>query len=286
MALEQAQTHFVIDLPETIIQPPRGWITLQLSQLWNYRDLVYLLSLRDIKLRYKQTIIGSLWAIIQPLLNMLIFTVIFNYLARISTDDIPYPVFVYTALAPWTFFIHALTKTSTCLIMDSEMITKVYFPRLIIPISVTLAAIADFFISLIVLLGLMFYFGVLPSWNMAFFPVIMAMLIATALGFGLWLSVLNIQYRDISHMLPFMTQLWFFVTPVFYPLHLIPEKWRLLFALNPLTGIIEGFRWALLGDMAPRPGLSFVVSAVTATLILVSGLYFFKWREPTFADVV
>lgn len=268
-----------------ILRPSRGWGSLNLSDLWKYRELIYFLTWRDIKVRYKQTLLGALWAILQPVLSMVVFTIFFGGLLNVSSEGQPYAVFAYTALLPWGVFSKALTDAGRSLVINRNMITKVYFPRLVVPISSVLGGVVDFLIAFVVLLGLMVYFQVTPTaaiWTLPFF-LILALI--TALGFGLWLSALNVIYRDIGYVLPFLTQFWFYITPVVYSSTEVPENWRLVYALNPMVGVVEGFRWALLGKEA-APDLMVMVSAVIAVVVLISGMFYFRRMERSFADLV
>ena len=278
------------DLPITYLRPVRGWISLNLPALWAYRELVYFLTWRDIKVRYKQAALGVTWALIQPLVNMVIFTVIFGRLAGMKTDQgIPqawYPIFSFAALLPWQLFQGALQRSGISLVGNANLLTKVYFPRLIIPFSAVAAGLVDFGISLLVLAGLMLYYGVPFSWNLLWLPLLIGLALLAALAVGLWLAALNVQYRDVQHMIPFLLQAWMYASPVVYSIDLIPAEgpWRILFGLNPMTGVIQGFRWALLGS-SPPDGLM-AVSVVMVLALLVSGLFYFRRMERSFADMV
>jgi lipopolysaccharide transport system permease protein len=268
-----------------ILRPSRGWGSLNLGDLWKYRELIYFLTWRDIKVRYKQTLLGAAWAILQPVLSMIVFTIFFGGLLNVSSEGQPYAVFSYAALLPWGVFSKALTDAGRSLVINRNMITKVYFPRLVVPISSVLGGVVDFLIAFVVLLGLMVYFEVTPTaaiWTLPFF-LILALI--TALGVGLWLSALNVIYRDIGYVLPFLTQFWFYITPVVYSSTEVPENWRLVYALNPMVGVVEGFRWALLGKEA-APDLMVMVSAVIAVVVLISGMFYFRRMERSFADLV
>ncbi len=273
-------------LPVIHIDPPAGWPHLQLRELWEYRDLAYLLVWRDIKVRYKQTVIGAAWAILQPFLAMVVFSVVFGQLARLPTDGIPYPVFAYSALVPWTYFTHALTKSIGSVVDQRAMVTGVYFPRLILPIAAVVAGFVDFLIAFVVLLLLMLWYGLMPTVAVLTLPLFVLLAVATAMGVGLWLAALNVHYRDIAYAVPFLIQLWLFVTPIAYPSSLIPRPWRALYALNPMAGVVEGFRWALLGSGNQPPGTVVLVSATAVAALLVGGLYYFRRTEETFADVI
>jgi len=268
-----------------IIRPTRGWGSLNLRDLWIYRELVYFLTWRDLKVRYKQTALGAAWAILQPVLSMVVFSVFFCGLLNVPSDGIPYPVFSYTGLLPWGVFSKALNDAGRSLVTNRTMITKIYFPRMVIPLASVLAGVVDFLIAFVVLLGLMLYFQIKPTSNVWTLPFFLLLALITALGVGLWLSAMNVLYRDIGYIIPFLTQLWFYMTPIVYPSSEIPEQYQLLYALNPMVGVVEGFRWALLGtDTAPGPMVA--VSAVIAVLMLVSGMFYFRRMERTFADMV
>lgn len=267
------------------IEPSRGWVSLQLKELWAYRELLYFLIWRDVKVRYKQTALGVGWAIIQPVFTMIVFSVFFGRLGKIPSDGIPYPIFSFAALVPWTFFAHGMGQASNSLVGSANLIKKVYFPRLSIPIASVTSGIIDFSIAFIVLLGMMLYYGILPTLNVIWLPFLLLLTVVTSLGVSLWLSALNVQFRDVRHVLPFLIQLWFFATPIAYPSSLLSEPWRTLYSLNPMVGVVEGFRWALLGtETAPGPML--VVSSLTALALLVGGAFYFRRLEKTFADVI
>jgi lipopolysaccharide transport system permease protein len=272
-------------LPVYFIKPETGWVSLGLRELWDYRELLYFLTWRDIKVRYKQTVLGAAWAIIQPFFMMVVFSLFFGRLAHVPSDGIPYPVFAYCALLPWQLFAHALTESSNSLVANERLITKVYFPRLIIPISAVLGGLIDFAIAFVILLFMMVYYGIRPTWAIIALPGFILLAIATALGVGSWLSALNVKYRDVRYTITFMVQFWLFATPVAYPSSIVPERWRPLYGLNPMAGVVEGFRWALLGKSA-GPGVLLAVSIVVVILILIGGLYYFRRMEAEFADVV
>lgn len=267
------------------IEPAHGWVSLRLPELWEYRELLYFFVWRDIKVRYKQTVLGAAWAIIQPVFTMLIFSLFFGHLAKVPSDGIPYAIFTYTALVPWTFFVNGLNLSSNSLVASSNLIKKVYFPRLAIPIATVLSGIVDFGIAFVVLLGMMFYYGFSPTRNLIWLPVFLLLALVTSVGVGLWLSALNVEYRDIRYAVPFITQFWLFATPIAYPSSLLPPPWRILYGLNPMVGVVEGFRWALLGTNT-APGAIFAASAFAATIMLVTGAFYFRRMEKTFADVV
>ncbi len=271
--------------PHIVIEPSRGWAALKLRELWGYRELLYFLIWRDVKVRYKQTALGAAWAILQPLLTMVIFTVIFGNFASMPSDGLPYPIFAFTALLPWTYFAQAIGRSGVSLVGSANLISKVYFPRLIMPISAAVAPIVDFAIAFVLLLGMMVWFGVTPTWGVLALPFFMLLALLTALGVGLWLSALNVKYRDVGHIIPFLIQFWMYASPIVYPVSLVPERWRLLYSLNPMAGVIEGFRWALLGKASPDLGVVAISTAVVLGLLL-SGLVYFKRMERTFADIV
>ena len=268
-----------------VIRPTGGWAALNLRDLWVYRELVYFMTWRDLKVRYKQTLLGEAWAILQPFLTLVVFSVFFGALAGVPSDGVPYPIFSYTALIPWTLFSKALQEASRSLVNSSHMITKVYFPRMILPLSSVLAGIVDFFIAFVVLLGMMIFYHVAPTANIWTIPLFLLLALVTATGVSLWLSALNVLYRDINYVLPFLTQFWMYITPIAYPSSMVPEKWRLLYAVNPMTGVVEGFRWALLGS-GQAPGLMTLISSAVAIVMLVSGMFYFKRMERLFADMV
>ena len=271
--------------PTVVIQPSRGLFHLDLNAVWQYRELLYFLVWRDLKVRYKQTALGVAWAILQPLMTMVIFSVIFGTFARIPSDGLPYPIFAYTALLPWTYFSQAMGLCSRSIVSNSGLITKVYFPRLIIPLSSTMIPAVDMCISFVPLLGLMMWFGITPTRGVLALPLFLLLALMTALSVGLWLSPANVKYRDVAYTLPFLTQFWMYASPVVYPVSLVPERWRWLYSLNPMVGVIEGFRWALLGKASPD-FRAMAVSSVVVLALLVGGIVYFKRMERTFADVV
>lgn len=270
--------------PTRIIRPPRGWGRIDLPLLWHHRDLVWFLCVRDIQLRYRQTALGVAWAILQPVATMVVFSVFFGRLGKIPSDGVPYPLFAFCALLPWQLFAHALSEASSSLVANQSLITKVYFPRLVIPLAAVLAGLVDFGVSLVVLAGLMVWYGVFPTAAVLLLPALVALAVVTALGVGLWLSALNVRYRDVRYTLPFLTQIWLFATPIAYPASLVPERWRVLLGLNPMAGVVEGFRWALLGT--GRVPAMIWVSAAAAVLVLWTGLHYFNRMERSFADVI
>jgi homopolymeric O-antigen transport system permease protein len=261
-----------------------GWASLRLAELWEYRELIYFFTWRDIKIRYKQTVMGALWAIIQPLFTMLIFALFFGRLAKVPSDGIPYPIFSYTALVPWTFFATGMTQASNTLVQNSNMLKKIYFPRMTMPIGTVIAGCVDFCLAFVVLLGMMAFYGTIPTWKVVWLPFFLLLALITCLGVSLWLSAMNVQFRDVRYMIPFLTQFWMFATPIAYPSSLLPEPWRTIYGINPMVGVVEGFRWALL-DAHTAPGPMVAVSTVVAVGLLVSGAFYFRRLERTFADV-
>jgi len=273
-------------LPHLHVEASRGWVRLDLRQLWEYRELLYFLTWRDIKVRYKQTVLGATWAILQPFLTMVVFSLFFGGLAKIPSDGVPYPIFSFAALVPWTFFSTGLTMSSNSLVNSANLIKKVYFPRLTIPIATVFSGAIDFLLAFIVLLGMMLFFGVKPTINVLFLPFFVLLTFVTSLGVGLWLSAMNVQFRDVRYVVPFLTQFWLFLTPIAYPSSLIKnETLRLLYGINPMAGVVEGFRWALLGTEG-TPGSVVLISSIVALLLFITGLYYFRRMEKTFADVV
>jgi lipopolysaccharide transport system permease protein len=271
-------------IPTVIIQPTKGWQALQLGELWQYRELLYFLIWRDVKVRYKQTQLGIAWALIPPFVTMLVFSLIFGNLAKIDSNGVPYPIFSFAGLLPWQLFALALTSASNSLVNSANLLRKVYFPRLTIPVASVLAGLVDFALSFLVLIGMMAYYRIIPTLAIMMLPVFTLLALVTVMGVGLWLAALNVQYRDIRYVVPFLTQIWMFATPVVYPSSLFPEPWRTLSGLNPMAGVIEGFRWALLGT--EPPGAMIIVSSAVAIVVLITGLIYFRRVEQTFADVV
>ena len=270
---------------EIVIEPSRGWVPLNLKELWEYRELLYFLCWRDIKVRYKQTVLGAAWAILQPFLTMLVFTLFFGRLAQIPSDGIPYAIFCYAALVPWTFFANGLSQASNSLVSNGNLLTKVYFPRLIMPLAGVLSGIIDFVVAFVVLLGMMVYYGLVPTIHILWLPAFLLLALVTALGVAVWLSAMNVKYRDVRYVIPFLIQIWLFATPIAYPSSLLSEPWQTLYGINPMVGVVEGLRWALLGT-ATAPGLMSMVSALAALVVLVTGVFYFRRMEKTFADVV
>jgi len=274
------------EIPTTIIKPSKGWVALNLRDLWLYRELIYFMTWRDLKVRYKQTLLGASWAILKPFMMMIVFTIFFGNLAQVPSDGVPYPIFAYTALLPWELFANSLSVTSRSLVQNRHMITKVYFPRVILPISSVFAGLVDFAIAFVILIGLMIFYGFKPSAAVWTLPLFLLMALVTAMGVGLWLSALNVLYRDVGYITPFLTQFWLFITPVAYPASLVSGIWKYLYALNPMAGVVEGFRWALLGTEQGAPGPMLAVSAGVSIFLLVTGFMYFRRMERLFADMV
>ncbi|RPI55983.1 MAG: ABC transporter permease [Acidobacteria bacterium] len=273
------------DLPVTRIGVGGRRSALQLGELWGYRELLYFLTWRDVKVRYKQTALGASWAIIQPLMTMVVFSLFFGRLAGMPSDGVPYPVFSYAALVPWTFFANGLTQSANSLVASANLIKKVYFPRLMVPLATVCSEAVDFLLAFAVLVAMMLYYDITPTANVLWLPAFVILGLATSLGVGLWLAALNVRYRDVRYTVPFIVQFWLFATPIAYPSSLLPEPWRTLYGLNPMAGVVEGFRWALLGTTS-GPGPMVSVSAVAALAVLLSGVHYFRRMEQTFADVV
>jgi len=267
------------------IQRSRGWVSLKLGDLWAYRELVYFLTWRDVKVRYKQTVLGAAWAVLQPLLTMLVFSLFFGKLAKMPSEGVPYPVFTLAALVPWTFFSNGLTQSSNSLVGNANLITKVYFPRLIVPVATILSGVIDFVLAFVVLLAMMAYYHLAPAATIVWLPLFLLLALVASLGTGLWLSAMNVQFRDVRYTVPFLTQFWLFATPIAYPSSLLHEPWRTLFGLNPMVGAVEGFRWALFGTTA-APVAVVAMSCATSLVVLVTGALYFRRMERTFADIV
>ena len=272
-------------LPVTRIEPSRGWVSLRLGELWDYRELLFFLGWRDVTVRYKQTVLGASWAIIQPVSTMIIFSIIFGRVAKIPSDGIPYPLFTFVALVPWTLFSYAFTQSANSVVLNQQLITKIYFPRLAIPIATVLSGLVDFVLAFAILLALMVWYGVTPTARILWVVPLVLLALVSALGVGLWLSALNVQYRDVRYIVPFLSQLWLVATPIAYPSSMLDPSWRALYALNPLAGVVEWFRWALLGSTT-RPGPMIAVSALAAVVVLVGGALYFRRMESTFADII
>lgn len=272
-------------LPFLRIKPSKGWVSLKLRDVWQYRELLYFLVWRDVKVRYKQTALGATWAIIQPLMTMVVFSIFFGKLGKMKSDGLPYPIFSFVALVPWTFFANGLIQASNSLVGSSNLIKKVYFPRLAVPIATVLSGIVDFAVAFVVLLAMMLFYNIFPTINVLWLPCFIILALVTSLGVSLWLSALNVKFRDVRYAVPFIVQFWLFATPIAYPSSLLHEPWRTLFGLNPMAGVVEGFRWALLGTSA-RPGPLIAVSVLTSLLLLIGGAYYFRRMERGFADIV
>jgi lipopolysaccharide transport system permease protein len=271
--------------PQIKIVPTKGWVSLKLGELFAYRELLYFLMMRDVKVRYRQTLLGGLWAILQPFLTMVIFSIIFGRVAKMPSDGIPYPIFSYAALVPWTFFANGLTQASNSVVSSANLVKKIYFPRLAIPIASILARTVDFAFSFAVLILLMFYYGLTPTINIVWLPLLLLLAFMTSLGVSFWLSAMNVQYRDVKQIIPFLVQIWLFATPIVYPSSMLGEGWRIVYAVNPMVGVVEGFRWALLGlDTAPGPMI--IVSSIMAVIVLISGAFYFRRMEKNFADII
>src|SRR5579862_1591386 len=288
MAATHTQVAAVGSVPELSsvrIEARHSWLALDLPELWAYRELLYFFVWRDIKVRYKQTVIGVAWAVLQPVLTMIVFSLFFGKLAKIPSQGLPYPIFYYCALLPWTYFATAMQSATNIIVDQQGVITKIYFPRVVLPIAAVVAGLVDFAISFVVLLVIMAYYRVVPTAAVVWLPAFMLLAVLTALGVGLWLSALNALYRDVRYVLPFLVQFWMFASPVAYPSSLVPAKWHWLYGLNPMAGVIEGFRWALTGHGQP-PGIMLVASSAAVLLLVFSGLLYYHMMEGTIADVV
>ena len=272
-------------VPVTHIVPTSGWVSLRLGELAEYRELLYFLVWRDVVVRYKQTVLGAAWALIQPLFTMVVFSLFFGRLAGVPSDGVPYPIFTLTALVPWTFFATGMSLASNSLVGSANLITKVYFPRLTIPLATVLSGLVDFALAFALLVVMMLFYGIVPDLRVLWLPLFVALALVTALGVGLWLSALNVQFRDVRYVVPFLTQLWLFATPIAYPSSLLHGWWRTVYGLNPMVGVVEGFRWALLG-VGRGPDATLAASVAAAVVLLVSGAFYFRRMERSFADVV
>ena len=273
------------DMPVTVIQPSRGWLSLPLGEWWQYRELLYFFVWRDVKVRYKQTLLGAAWAVLRPFATMVLFSIIFGRLAKLPSDGIPYPIFAYTALLPWELFALSLSSSSNSMVGARGIITKLYFPRMFVPMGSILAGLVDFAIAFVLLIGMMFYFDITPTFALLTLPLFLVFAVATALSVGLWLAVLNVRFRDVRYTLPFLTSFWLWATPVAYSTSLIPERWRTIYGLNPMAGVVEGFRWAMLGKEGGLGSLV-LVSVLVVAVLLSGGLIYFHRMEKTFADLV
>ncbi len=273
---------------ETIVlRPTRGWTALNLGDLWRYRELIFFLTWRDVKVRYKQTVLGMAWAIIRPLVSMVVYALIFGQLANLDSEGVPYTIFTYVALLPWQLFSKAMSDTGRSMVSNRNMITKIYFPRLVIPISTVLSGLVDFFIAFLILIGMMVYYKIQLTPAIWYLPLFLLLTLITALGVGLWFSALNVLYRDIGYMLPFLTEMWKYLTPVAYSAGYITGTWKLIYALNPMAGVVQGFRWALLGvELDPSAPTTMGISVAVALVVFVTGLFYFRRMERTFADMV
>lgn len=278
-----------IMLKPVVIEPSRGWFNFQLNAVWQYRELLYFLVWRDIKVRYKQTLLGVAWVVLQPLISMVVFSFLFGKLLNVPSGGVPYAIFSYAALLPWNYFSASLTKSSSSVVNSANLVTKVYFPRLVIPISGVLSGLVDFAISFVVLMGLMAYFKIPPTLSWLYLPAFLLLALLTALGFGLWFSALNVRYRDVNYLIPYLVQVWMYLTPVIYATTLLPERFQFLLAINPMTAVTEGFRWALLGSCladAQAPGPVIIVSIAISLVVLLSGAIYFRHTERSFADII
>ena len=273
------------DSSSIVIEPRTGYVDVGWRELWAARELFYFLAWRDLKTRYAQTAIGAGWALMQPLLSTFIFTLVFSYLAKVPSDGFPYPLFAFAAILPWSLFARSLERSTLSVVTEGGLIKKVYFPRLIIPIAATFINLVDFSVGLLILIGMMSWYQIVPSWTLIFLPLFVGVALATALSVSLWLSALNVKYRDVASVVPLMTQLWMFASPVLYPASLVPESMRFYYGLNPMAGVIEGFRWAVLGKAAPDWGMV-AVSLGMVGFLLVGGVMFFRRVERTFADLI
>lgn len=273
--------------PTVIIQPPKKWAALRLKELWGHRELFWMFAWRDLKIRYKQTELGIAWAILQPFFTMVVFSVVFGRLAGLGADTggIPYPVFSFAALLPWAYFAATVTRASNILVDSASLVTKVYFPRLLLPLSASVSGVVDLGIAFVVLVGLMFFYGLVPTWGVLAIPMFVLLAAGSALGVGLWLAALNVDYRDVRFLTPFLVQTWMYLTPVVYPINRVPARFQTLYALNPMVGVVEGFRWALFGK-TPFPASALLMAVAITVPLIVSGLFFFRRMERVFADVV
>ena len=267
------------------IKPSNSWASLKLGELWRYRELLYFFVWRDLKVRYKQTVLGAAWAILQPFLTMVVFSIFFGRLAEVPSDDLPYPVFAYSALVPWTFFANGLTQAANSVVSNAGMVKKIYFPRLTLPVATVMAGVVDFALALVVLIGMMFFYQIVPTGNIVWLPLLLLLALVTSLGASLWFAALNVRFRDVRYIVPFLVQFWLFMTPIAYPSSLVPEQWRLIYSLNPMVGVVEGFRWALLGSDT-TPGPIMIVSSLVALFLLLGGTIYFRQLEKSFADIV
>jgi len=285
IASSETSTKWMVDVPIISIHPSHGWVPIRFKDLWNYRELLYFLTWRDIKVRYKQTVLGAAWAILQPFFTMVIFSIFFGKLAGLPSDNIPYPIFSFSAMVVWTFFANGVTLSANSMVAEANTIKKVYFPRLAIPIAAVLSGGIDFALAFLVLLAMMGFYGIMPTIAVLWLPLLLVLALITALGVGLWFSAMNVMFRDVRHAIPFIVQAWLFLTPIAYPSSLLHGTWKVIYGLNPMAGVVDGFRWALLGVQS-RPGPMILTSTVVAIALLVSGAFFFRRMERSFADVV
>lgn len=282
--VEQDSTIPKPEVFHTHIEPSKKWLNLRVGELWQYRELLFFLSWRDIKIRYKQTVLGFAWAVLQPFMTMVVFSLFFGKLGKIPSEGLPYPIFNFAGLLPWQFFEQSINASTTSLVANSNMITKVYFPRLYVPISSVISGLVDFAIAFVVLIAMMIFYQITPTIGVLLLPLFLLLAFVTAIGVSLWMSALNVKYRDVRYIVPFLSRFWFFATPIAYPSNLLDEPWRTLYGLNPMVGVVEGFRWALLGTNPPQTMI--YLSAVIALVIFVTGLLYFNRTEKTFADVI
>lgn len=282
-AIEQTQT---TEVPLVILRPASGWSLVNFRDLWMYRELIFFMIWRDLKVRYKQTVLGISWAVLKPFTTMIVFSIFFGKLASMPSDGIPYPIFSYSGLLVWELFSNAISNASRSLTSNAHMITKIYFPRIILPLSSVLSGIVDFLIAFLILIGMMFYYHIIPTVNIWTLPAFVLLTLVTALGVGLWLAALNVLYRDVNYITPFLIQFWLFITPIVYPASMLDAKWQILYAINPMVGVVEAFRWALLGGSRAAPGITLLISSSVAVVLLITGLLFFRKTERLFADMV
>jgi lipopolysaccharide transport system permease protein len=278
-------TSRLVPPPAVVLRPASGWLDLDLAGVWRYRELLYYLVWRELKVRYRQAIVGAGWAIVQPVFAVLIFSVVFGAFARMPSDGVPYPLFAFAGMLPWAYFSEAMRRASTGLVGEGELIRKVYFPRLIIPLAMVLSPLVDFVLAFVVFAGLLAWYGVVPGWQIVFLPLFLLVAMLLAVAMGLWLGPVNVRFRDVMHTLPFLIQVWLYASPIVYPLSIVPERWRALYSLNPMVGVIEGFRWALLGRQTPD-FVAIGISVAFIAVVAVAGLVFFRRMERSFADVI
>ena len=269
----------------TEIRPDRGWLDLDLGAVWRYRELLGVLVMRDLQVLYKQALLGAGWAILQPVFAVIIFSIIFGYIVKMPSEGVPYPLFAFAGVLPWTYFAEAVRRSGTGLVTDAELVRKVYFPRLIMPLANVISPLVDFCIAFVVLLVVMAFYGIAPGWKMLVIPPLMLIAALLALSIGLWLAPINVRFRDIKHTLPFLIQIWMYASPIVYPLSIVPQEWQALYALNPMVGVIEGFRWAVFDRGEPN-FTALAMSGAVIVLLLAGGLVFFRRMERTFADVI